>query len=194
MPRTKTPDIQLHIGSRLKHVRLLKGLRLAELAKKVKCSESQLSKIENNKAMPSLSLLHRLGKVLGKNIPWFFTTEDEAPSIIMKDADRPVIKFENFRKTESTTIELFAPFFEGHLLQALLFIIAPGGHSLDELQHEGEELGYVLEGQFELTVDGKSNLLEAGDAFQFRSERPHGYRNPGKSITKVLWVNTPPTY
>lgn len=184
----------LLIGAKLKHARLLKGMRLVDVAGKADCSESLLSKLENNKATPSLSLLHRLSTVLETNIAWLFTTEDETPQIVMRKDDHPIIEFERFRGTEGTRVERLAPFFEGHLLQALLFVIAPGGHSLDVIQHEGEEVGFVLEGEFELTVDDESHLLQPGDTFQFRSERPHGYRNPGSIETKVLWINTPPTY
>lgn len=192
--RSERTDPEVRIGPRLKHARLIKGLRLADLAKKVECSESLLSKIENNKATPSLSLLHRLGKALGTNIPWFFTADDETPEIIMRRADRPIIEFDRYRQTEGTTVERFAPFHRGHLLQALLFVVTSGGHSLDDIQHEGEELGYVLEGELELTVDGEPYLLKEGDAFQFRSERPHGYRNRGTATARILWINTPPTY
>lgn len=184
----------LLIGAKLKHARLLKGMRLVDVAGKADCSESLLSKLENNKATPSLSLLHRLSTVLETNIAWLFTAEDETPQIVMRKDDHPIIEFERFRGTEGTRVERLAPFFEGHLLQALLFVIAPGGHSLDVIQHEGEEVGFVLEGEFELTVDNESHLLLPGDTFQFRSERPHGYRNPGSIETKVLWINTPPTY
>jgi uncharacterized cupin superfamily protein len=37
-------------------------------------------------------------------------------------------------------------------------------------------------------------VLEAGDAMTFASHRPHKYGNSTNQLTKVLWVNTPPTY
>ncbi len=194
MPDPNVNASEFHIGAKLKHARLLRGMRLVDVAEKADCSESLLSKIENNKATPSLSLLHRLGTVLDTNIAWLFTADDEVPQIVMRKDDHPIIEFERFRNTEGTRVERLAPYFEGHLLQALLFVIAPGGHSLDVIQHKGEEVGFVIEGEFELTVDDESYLLKPGDTFQFRSERPHGYRNPGSIEAKVLWINTPPTY
>ena len=173
---------------------MLKGLRLADVAKIARCSESLLSKVENDKASPSLSLLHRLAAALDTNIAWIFTFEDETPGIVMRRSERPLIKFPEFRKTEGTQVERFAPYFEGQLLQGSLFIVAPGGKSLDDIEHEGEEIGYILEGRIELTVDGETFLLEEGDSFQFRSERPHGYRNPGSEPARILWINTPRTY
>jgi uncharacterized cupin superfamily protein len=36
--------------------------------------------------------------------------------------------------------------------------------------------------------------LGAGDSFAFPSNLAHTYRNPGRKVTRVLWVNTPPTF
>jgi mannose-6-phosphate isomerase-like protein (cupin superfamily) len=55
-------------------------------------------------------------------------------------------------------------------------------------------MGFILEGRLELIVDNSTYLLEEGDAFFFKSSLPHGYRNPGSIETKVLWVNTPPSF
>jgi quercetin dioxygenase-like cupin family protein len=62
------------------------------------------------------------------------------------------------------------------------------------LTHEGEEVGYVLSGTFELTVSGVQYILSSGDSFVYRSEEPHSYRNPGAETARVLWVSTPPTF
>lgn len=188
---TQKPGFQ--IGARVRHARIVKGLRLADLAKRAECSESLLSKIENNKATPSLSLLHRLGQALGTNVAWFLTSDREEATIIVRKDERLVVEF-NLREIEGTTVERLAPHFDGQLLQALLFVVQPRGHSINDIQHEGEEFGYILDGEVELTVDGETYLLQAGDTFHFRSERPHGYRNPGKDVARILWINTPPTY
>jgi uncharacterized cupin superfamily protein len=96
-------------------------------------------------------------------------------------------------KSEMATIENIVPYGMGHLLQALIITIEPGGSSQGAREHIGEEAGYIIEGEFELILDGISYRLAAGDSFNFRSERAHAYRNPGKRPTKLIWVNTPPT-
>lgn len=181
------------IGSRLKYARIMRGLRLADLAQRAECSQSLLSKIENRRATPSLSLLHRLAQALGTNIQWFFTFDSEVPKVAFRSEERIIMEF-NLREVEGTTVERLAPIFDGQLLQALLFVVHPGGHSLTDIKHDGEDFGYVLEGEIELSVDGEKYRLRPGDTFQFRSERPHGYRNSGKIVARVLWINTPPTY
>ena len=58
----------------------------------------------------------------------------------------------------------------------------PGGGSEGVIQHEGEEFGYVLDGEIELTVDNRNYQLREGDSFYFRSERPHSYNNNRKKF------------
>ena len=91
-------------------------------------------------------------------------------------------------------LERLVPYGEGHLLQGNIHIVAPGSGSEGGLEHEGEEVGYLLEGELTLTLDDKSYALRAGDSFVFRSNRLHGYSNPGTTPARILWINTPPTF
>ena len=75
-----------------------------------------------------------------------------------------------------------------------IHIVEPGGSTHGTIQHDGEEIGYVIQGEFELTVDGETFSLKKGDSFFFSSRLPHGYRNPGKTQSRIVWVNTPSTF
>jgi transcriptional regulator with XRE-family HTH domain len=57
-------DMELRIGTRLRHARLTLGARLRDVAEKAGCSESLISKLENDRIVPSLKVLHRLCEVL----------------------------------------------------------------------------------------------------------------------------------
>ena len=37
-------------------------------------------------------------------------------------------------------------------------------------------------------------LTEAGDALTFPSTLPHRWRNDARGETRLLWINTPPTF
>ena len=53
--------------------------------------------------------------------------------------------------------------------------------------HPGEEVGYVLEGQLVLEVEGKPPAtLQAGDAFFIPAGTVHSAKNASASLTKVL--------
>ena len=56
------------IGARVRGHRLKCGVTLKTLAEKVDCSRSLLSKLENGKALPSLTTIIRLARALGTTV------------------------------------------------------------------------------------------------------------------------------
>lgn len=197
MKAEKASRSDLDIGFKIKHARLAQGLKLRELADKLGCSESFLSKVENHKVQPSLSMLHRIVSALETNIPYLFS--DDAPLssdpvyITRKDA-RKTITTGPRSNTASIAIERLVITTKTSLLEANIHVVEPGGYTDGVYAHKGEEAGYVIQGSLELQVEDRTYLLHEGDSFAFRSDLPHGYCNPGDVETRVLWVNTPPTF
>lgn len=181
------------LGLRIRHRRNLKGLRLADLAEIVGCSESMLSKIEHGKANPSLKNLHKIAEALEMSASALFYPVEDA-EIVARKGTRPTLNISTIRSGTDIVMEGLTPHAQGRLLQGNIHIIQPGGHTDGEYSHEGEDLGYILEGELELSLNGKTYNLVEGDSFLFRSEHKHAYRNPGSKVTKVLWINTPPSF
>lgn len=178
------------IGRRIRNLRHIKGLTLKDLADRTLCSESMLSKVENGKAQVSLTLLHRIVQSLDITITALFSESQADQGVVTRAKDRSTFRID----ANGSRLERLIPPNLGHLLEGNLHILEPGGGSDGILTHEGEEVGYVLNGVLELTVSGVKYLLHSGDSFVYRSEEPHSYRNPGKETTRVLWVSTPPTF
>lgn len=188
-------DISPRIGFQLKRERRVRGLRLKDVAEAAGLSLSLISKIENNRVSPSLSTLHRVAKALGTSVSALFTMDETLDKVVHCPHERPVAgKVQSMVEWDGIEAEIMVPFVSGRLLEGFVFIMEPGGHSGGVLQHEGEECGYVLEGQLELTVGEKSYLLNPGDSFFFPSDIRHAYRNPGDVTARVIWINTPPTF
>lgn len=181
----------IEIGTKIRFTRRLRSLTLKEVAAATGCSESLLSKIENGHASPSLKMLQRLTHALGLTIGQLFAQEADPDDIIMRAATRVAFDTEDGGKSR---VEPLAPHAGGHMLECHLHHYAPGCDSGGDLQHEGEEFGYVLAGEIELTVSGRNYTASAGDSFVFRSERPHSFRNKGTQEARVVWINTPPTF
>ncbi|HVW93868.1 MAG TPA: cupin domain-containing protein [Devosia sp.] len=183
------------IGSKLKHARLLRGYTLRELAATIDCSESMLSKVENDKLRPSISFLHRLAKALGTNIAELFSESS--------DLEGPVHVFpaeHRMRVTEDLEFgdagkwfERIVPVDRAGLLQALIHNIPPGSESDGLVSHVGEELGYIIDGELEVIVDGRTYTVSTGDIIFFPSSLSHGYRNTSDRFCRMLKVNTPPS-
>lgn len=194
-PAVPKSAISPRIGFQLKRERRLKGLRLKDVAEATGLSKSLISKIENNKVSPSLSTLHRVAKALGTSISALFAMDETLDQVVQEPHERPVAgKVQSMVEWDGIEAEIMVPYADGRLLEGFVFIMEPGGHSGGVLQHEGEECGYVLEGQLELTVGDKTYLLYPGDSFFFHSDKTHAYRNPGKVTARVIWINTPPTF
>jgi transcriptional regulator with XRE-family HTH domain len=181
----------IEIGTKIRFTRRLRSLTLKEVATATGCSESLLSKIENGHASPSLKMLQRLTHALGLTVGQLFAQEADPDDIIMRAAARVTFDTDDGGKSR---VEPLAPHSGGHMLECHLHHYAPGCDSGGDLQHEGEEFGYVLEGEIELTVAGRNYTASAGDSFLFRSERPHSFRNKGTGEARVIWINTPPTF
>lgn len=182
------------VGRRLRHARKVQQLRLKDVAAEVGCSESLLSKIENDRAAPSLRMLHRIAKVLGTSIGYLFGDDEETHMAIYRLGTRPVLVIQNEDTNGSIRLERLVPHVEKQIIDGNIHVIEPGATNGGEIEHAGQEIGYVLEGQFELKVADQVFILRKGDSFFFRSDLPHSYRNPSRSTARVLWVNTPPTF
>lgn len=187
-------DLDLHIGAKLRHARKLQGLRLRDLADAVGCSESLISKIENEKVIPSLQMLHRIVTMLGTSIGAMFANGNTDPDPIMHPGQRPILSVDTIGRHDGKGIRLECLIPSGQLLYASIHIVDPGGTSGGTITHAGEEVGYVLEGRLEITIGNRSYQIEEGDSFFFPSDLPHGYWNPGTEVARILWVNTPSTF
>ncbi|OXM17837.1 XRE family transcriptional regulator [Pantoea sp. AV62] len=179
---------------RLRHARLAQEITLKQLAQKVGCSESLLSKLENEIAAPSLAMLHRLATALETNISDLMAESWVADSPVMKADSRRRKLFVHRNRKGGIELENLTHHHKGGLLQGNIHVIEPGVASDGQIEHHGEEMGYVLEGEVALYLGDQVYALSVGDSFYFPSNVPHGYRNSGTTVAKVLWVNTPVTF
>jgi len=185
----KRDDMQ--IGGRLKHARLLAGIRMRELAEKVGCTESMISKLESGRVVPSLPMLQRLVDALDRDLASFFGSDPNSPGIIQRAGQRSVAYTDPIRQGTGVSYERLVPFGAGNLLECNIHVIEVDGAKQDPITHQGETVGYVIEGQLELTVETTLYKLAVGDSFFFKNHLTNNYRNPGPGVTRVLWVNTP---
>jgi transcriptional regulator with XRE-family HTH domain len=187
--KNKANDLQ--IGARVKHARILAGIRMRELAEKVGCTESLISKIESGRVIPSLPMLHRLVDALGRDLSSFFGADLNSPGIIQRAGQRPVTTTDPIRGGIGVSYERLVPFGAGSLLEGNVHVIEPGGTKDDPITHQGETLGYVVEGQIELTIEATKYTLSGGDSFFFKNHLTNSYRNIGTVTARIIWVNTP---
>ena len=207
-PAPAAAAVPMAIGARLRHARRAKGLLLKDLALRVGVSISLISKYETDKLLPPLTVLHSLVLALDTNIGALFDPGWTGVDHVARAGSRPLIQAggqqlgaaeggqaaDGHAAGAGVLLERLVPNGQGHLLQGNIHIVAPGGGSMGPMRHDGDEVGYVLEGRLELHIADARYDLGPGDSFAFASQLPHTYRNPGTVVTRVIWINTPPTF
>jgi DNA-binding transcriptional MerR regulator/mannose-6-phosphate isomerase-like protein (cupin superfamily) len=174
------------IGVRLRQLRIRQTFSLARVAKAVGISVGFLSAIERSQMSASVGTLRRLARFYKTNILDFFDPA-ESNSRLVRPNGRKVLE-----AGPGVRMELLA--WGNTVMEPHLFRIAPNAGSGESYTHEGEEFLLVMRGQLQLALDGQEYRLKSGDSFYFESATPHRWKNPGRSETWVLWVNTPPTF
>ena len=136
-----------------------------------------LSKIECGKAIPSLGMLHRVAVALETSIAELFNAAEAQDFVLYRAGERPAVTIGPRSPDAGIRLERLVPFSPDRSLEGNIHVVMPGAIFGGAIKHAGEEVGYVVSGQLELTVGERVSLLEEGDSFFFRSDLPHSYRN-----------------
>ena len=150
----------MQIGSKIKELRVLKGLTQEELADRAELSKGFISQLERDLTSPSIATLVDILQCLGTDLKTFFDdTED----------DRVVFKKEDyFEKTDTelhNKIEWIIPNAQKNIMEPIRLTLEPGGSTYPDNPHEGEEFGYVLSGAISIIVGNKIYKAKKGEAF-----------------------------
>jgi DNA-binding transcriptional MerR regulator/quercetin dioxygenase-like cupin family protein len=174
------------IGPHLRRLRTERGLSLAQVAKEVGISLGFLSSLERSQMTASVGTLRKLTDFFQTNILDFFDPAESNSRLV------PADKRKVLNAGPGVRMELLA--WGNTVMEPHLFRIAPGADSGESYTHDGEEFIYVLRGALHISLEQEEYRLKPGDSFYFESSVPHRWKNPGRSETVLLWVNTPPTF
>ena len=179
----------MHIGDKLRRLRLQRGLTQEELADRCELSKSFISLLERDLTSPSLDTLSDLLETLGSDLPTFFSKADE--KLVFGDDD---IFIKEDPEGLKGIIKWLIPSAQKNQMEPILVELAPGGETTEDDPHEGEEFGYVLSGTIKIVLGDRTERVRRDESFYFRPTAPHKLVNAGKSVCRVLWVATPPSF
>jgi transcriptional regulator with XRE-family HTH domain len=190
----------MDLGEKLKAARLKKKITLKELSKRSKVSTSQLSQVERNVSIPTVTNLLKIAEALDVSLVDIVPQqEDEGrPSLHKGSAKRPaigVVRKGGRKKIVLPTgswYEVLSPDLQ-HKLE-FIYIYHPIGKITDIPSHEGEECGLVLEGTYKGIIGGEETILEPGDSIYYDSTIPHTWEAIGDKDVRAIWVITPPSF
>lgn len=177
-------------GRPLRRLRQRQGLSLREAGERTGLSVSFLSALERGVSGASIATLQRLTAAYGTTVGELFGPPAEKRQRLVRAGRRPVLRLGD----ASVRIEQLAR--GATQLEPQLFILAEGATSDGSYTHDGEEFLYLLSGALTVWVgdDETYRLTTEGDALSFPSTMPHRWRNDASGETRLLWINTPPTF
>jgi DNA-binding transcriptional MerR regulator/quercetin dioxygenase-like cupin family protein len=178
-------------GRLFRQLRNDRGLSLREASDRSGLSVSFLSALERGVSGASVATIQRLTAAYGTTMLELFGSSGMVTADRLVPAgEAPVLRLEG----ESVRIEQLAR--GATQLEPQLFVLAAGATSEGAYAHAGEEFLYLLSGAVTVWVgdDEIYQLTRAGDALNFPSTLPHRWRNDASGETRLLWINTPPTF
>jgi quercetin dioxygenase-like cupin family protein len=71
-------------------------------------------------------------------------------------------------------------------------VITPAGYFVPPHAHEHEdEYGYIVEGDYEFFLDGRTYEAKTGAVLHCPRHIAHGFRNIGSTPGRMIWISTP---
>lgn len=79
-------------------------------------------------------------------------------------------------------------------MEPIYIEIKPNSETFLDYPHQGEEFGYVIEGEIIVIYGDSEKLCKEGESFYFVSNKEHYIKNSSKTTAKILWVSCPPNF
>lgn len=181
----------VRLGTKLRHIRELRGLTLKAVAAAAGVSESLVSQIEHDRVSPAIDTLFALCLALETGISELFADLAVGRNIQVVHAgervrtSRPGVAYEQLASTAGMP--------SGHELEAWRIVLAPGASTgSSDCGHPGLELGILITGRATLSVGRETVALVAGDSVSFTAGSPHRLTNDGSDDLVAFWITTPP--
>lgn len=186
--------IDLWLGEQLRRRRKALGRPLLQVAQPAGISVSLLSQLERGLRSISMRTLEALAQEL--QLPMETLVRNSKHGDAHDEVDGAVVRVGAHRRIDlgdkGIHKENLTPPAATGRVEMYRAVIESGGSTGDELffTHKGEQVGYVIEGQLELFIDDRLLKLQAGDSFCYDGSTPRRWRNPGPTLTTVLWAIT----
>jgi len=177
----------MEIGSKLKELRVLKGLTQEELADRAELSKGFISQLERELTSPSIATLMDILQCLGTTIGDFFNESPDEQVVFGKQD-----YFEKIDTDLNNEIKWIIPNAQKHVMEPILLTLKAEGSTCPDHPHEGEEFGYVLQGSVSIHIGSKTFKAKKGESFYFIPDKKHYLTS--KSGASILWVSSPPSF
>lgn len=179
----------MEIGDRIKNLRQKIGLTQEELAERSELTKGFISQLERDLTSPSIDSLSDVLEALGTNLGEFFQRKKEEKIVFTRDD-----YFEGYYEKLGLKMEWIVPNAQKNSMEPILFTFEKGGETKEYTPFEGEEFGYVLEGEVTLVLGDKEFEVKEGETFYIFPDETRYIRNDFDGISRIIWITNPPNF
>lgn len=187
-----------YVGFEIRQIRKAKGMTLKELSAASGISLSHLSAIERGASSPSMDVLAALTETLGVSPEWLFTRRPgkgplEQAYIVRSQNRRNLNLLYGQNADELGYRDSLLSSSIGDNFYMGLAVYAPYSDTPANIlqKHEGEQHGFVLEGELELSLGEETITMKEGDSYSFPANIPHHAFNKTDKVCKLVWAVAP---
>jgi transcriptional regulator with XRE-family HTH domain len=184
------PGEPVAVGKRIRRLRDLKGLSLADVSQRTGLSEEMLEHIEADMVAPPLGTLTKLARALEMKMGFLLTEGESRPLVITRKHERKPVSRRAAQQQSSYGYSYLslAPGMRDRNMEPFLVELVPTAKEMPGSVHEGEEFIFVLEGEMEVVIGEHRDVLFPGDSIYYHSSIPHLVKCRGDKPAKILAV------
>lgn len=175
-------EISRNLSQNVSSLRKKRSLTQARLAELSGATRASIALIESGTSNPTIEVLLKLSRALQVSVDELLSPPRANCLLIPKD------KVPLGRPRKGLQVRKILPENEGpaHIDE---MILEPGSGFSGTPHVEGtREFFTCIEGQFTIAVMGEVYTVKAGDVLNFPGDKPHSYKNPGKSEARGFSV------
>ena len=169
------------IGRKLKALRKDREMTQKELANNAGLTAGMISIMEADKVSPSVATLMKVLSVLNVSPMEFFQQDDPVHKRVFFDEDELV---------DIGSGDLVLKLVGGKNAGCKRNLPPGADTGSKMISFEGEEGGFVIKGQIEVTIGDQTKVLKSGQAYYFDTKIPHRFRNRSKRVCQIVSAST----
>lgn len=177
----------MQLGTKIKDMRLQLNLTQEELADRCELTKGYISQLENDLTSPSIATLGDILDALGSSFSEFFRDEKNE-KVVFSESD--YIE----KEADGLVQNWLVPNAQKNLMEPLSVELAPHASTAEDVPHEGEEFGFVLDGKITLTLGKKKYVCHRGESFYYSADRTHKISNESSAKARFIWISSPPNF
>ncbi|MFS0688248.1 XRE family transcriptional regulator [Sporosarcina sp. 179-K 8C2 HS] len=176
----------MHIGSKIKSLRLKKGLTQEELGERTDLTKGYISQLERELTSPSIETLFSLLEVLGTTPKEFFDEPKKNMKVVYSPADQTTYVNDELKYS----IRWLVPRSNENEMEPIHITFEKNGEFKQFEPSLSETFIYVLSGKVEIELGERIFMAKTGDSVYYDASDHHRIMNANDGPSELLLVAT----